>query len=356
MLLNCLEVVHYVEHRCNGVYKEHSVKGHGIRPVKILLPADLADRVDEAVTSELGGFRDRHSLAAAAIDAYLLDLLYANESDQPVQASEGLPGSVTVRSAADLAAVAALPRGRPTVDTVSALVDEPLLGLHNRDWPSLWALSVLGELAAEAVTPWRSFLPEVTIRAWEVAEKIKEMSASGGRKPTALLPTNKAKAHAAESAFQSFGVASVGRRPDRDGKFAVSGPLPLWRAIAFVIEDGELCAGVTGRGWDLLGQMAGLTPAAPHGPEMAEMFFRFLRDRSRTDWWGFETMLAIVAGSPTRDHYIEGFTLAREWRASVAASAAQGYLARGREWGLVEPKIVDGRYVLTDFGKELASV
>jgi hypothetical protein len=338
-----------------GPYRECSVKGRGIRPVKILLPVDLAERVDEAVTSELGGFRDRHSLAAAAIDAYLLDLLYVNESERPIPALKGLSDSRIARPAADLAVVTALPRGTSVVDTVSVLVDEPLLGLHNRDWPSLWALSVLGELAADAVTPWHKFLPEVTTRAWKVAEEIEETSPAGGRKLTALLPTNKAKAHSAESAFQSFAVASVGRRPSPDGRFAVSGPLPLWRAIAFVTEAGELCAGVTDRGWDLLEQMAGLTPAAPHRPDMAETFFSFLRAHSPTDWWGFETMLSIAAGSPTRDRYVGTFRAARGWSDAVAASAAQGYLARGREWGLVETKIVDGRYVLTDFGKELAS-
>ena len=332
------------------------VRGRGVRPVKILLPAGLADRVDEAVTSELGGFRDRHALIATAIDAYLVDLVYANENEEAAPGVESLPDAMNVRPAVVLPAVAAMPRGVAAVDTASALVDEPLLGLHNRDWPSLWALGVLAEMAAETVVPWRGFLLEVTSRAWKVAEKIEETSVAGGRKVTALLPTNRAKAQAAESAFQGFAVASVGRRATANSMFPVSGPLPLWRAIAFTIKGGELCVGVTDLGWDLLKRMSGLAPTAPHGADPAASFFRFLAAHSPTDWWGFETMLANIACSPTRNQYVAGFVSARKWSGSVAASAAQGYLARGREWGLVEPKIIDGRYLLSDFGKEWTRV
>jgi hypothetical protein len=36
----------------------------------------------------------------------------------------------------------------------------------------------------------------------------------------------------------------------------------------------------------------------------------------------------------------------------MVSSLVQGYVARGREWGLIEPKQVDGRYWLTDFGRQ----
>jgi hypothetical protein len=331
------------------------VKERGVRPVKILLPVGLAGRIDEAVASGLGGFHDRHSLVAAAIDAYLLDLVYANQGDQSIPALELLPQGVSSTSQVAPPAVARTARGTSVVDTASALVDEPLLGLHNRDWPSLWALGVLAEMSTEAAIPWHSFLEAVTSRAWRLGELIESTPGAGGRKAAALLPTNKAKAQAAESAFQSFAVAAVGKRPNPEGKFMVSGPLALWRAIAFTKMESELCVGLSDQGWDLLDQMSGLTSALPHGPDTADSFFSFLAAHSPTDWWGFETMLAAITDSPTRQKYLADFASARKWSSSVASSAAQGYLARGREWGLVEPKIINGRYLLTDFGKEMSS-
>jgi hypothetical protein len=331
-----------------------SMRGHGVRPVKVLLPVDLAERIERALASGLGGFRDRHSLVTAAIDAYLLDLLYANEGEHSAPAIDLPCEIVRAKPGRAQPTVARVPRGITAVDTASALIEEPLLGLHNRDWPSLWALSVLAEMTAEILVPWHSFLPQVTSRAWKVAERIESISGTAGRKATALLPTNRAKAQGAESAFQSFAIAYVNRRPTAEGKFTVSGPLPLWRALAFTTTDSELCVGVSDRGWDLLEKVADLTPTAPHSRDAAEAFFRFLTTNSSVDWWGFQTMLAAVSGSPTRQQYIAEFISAREWSPSVAASTAQGYLARGREWGLVQPKIVDGRYLLTEFGKELS--
>ena len=42
----------------------------------------------------------------------------------------------------------------------------------------------------------------------------------------------------------------------------------------------------------------------------------------------------------------------RDWSESVASSASQGYVARAREWGLVETKLVEGRYALTPLRRE----
>ena len=40
-----------------------------------------------------------------------------------------------------------------------------------------------------------------------------------------------------------------------------------------------------------------------------------------------------------------------EWRASVAASVASGYVSRAREWGLLTPKLQERKYALTPAGK-----
>ena len=55
---------------------------------------------------------------------------------------------------------------------------------------------------------------------------------------------------------------------------------------------------------------------------------------------------------PSRLELVEVFQTARpDWTASVAATNTQGYVARAREWGLVESKQVAGTYRLTEFGE-----
>jgi hypothetical protein len=50
---------------------------------------------------------------------------------------------------------------------------------------------------------------------------------------------------------------------------------------------------------------------------------------------------------------VRDFARARpDWSKSVASTNAQGYVARGREWGLIESRQVQGRYALTPFGEE----
>jgi hypothetical protein len=88
---------------------------------------------------------------------------------------------------------------------------------------------------------------------------------------------------------------------------------------------------------------------------MAERFLRFLRERAPTDWWGFAVLLRAVAERPTRVELAESYVASRSWKPSVATSCSQGYLARGREWSLVEGGLIDGRYALTDFGESVLS-
>jgi hypothetical protein len=330
------------------------MKGSGVRPVRVLLSPELDDRVDEAVTSGVGGFRDKHALIAAAIDSYLIDLFHANAIEATPERPMPL-GPTGGRPRTGLPRVAAAPRGTAVVDDAAILVDEPLLGLHNRDWPSLWALGVLAGMTVAGPVPWRVFLVDVTNQAWHIADEIATALPSTARKATALLPTNRDKAQSAEAAFQSFAVADVARRTNNAGKFQVGGPLPLWRTIGFNRTDLELMVGVTESGWELLDRMQDLDPSTPHAPRVASSFLDYLADHARTDWWGFDVMLQLLRESPTRDEYLAGFREARDWKSSVADSAAQGYLARGREWGLVEPKMSGGRYLLTAFGREMGN-
>jgi hypothetical protein len=346
--------------------------------------------MEDALARGHGGFTDRHHLAQAALDEYLLELAYCGQATGASQlgvdhldhwASGGETSTAPVRGTAgqkqetvpsqepsgrssdsEIAGelefvLPDLARGVASLDRLSALRDEPLLGLHNRDWPSLWALAQLARVAFDGPVPLRQFLAHVTSRAWELGDALSKSTLCSTEKLTALLPTNQSKPQSAEDAFRAFAIASIARRPDSDGRYTVTGPLPSWRAIGLTENpDDGLLVGVTDAGWDLLELVKGLSPATPHTQQTAEAFLAYLKRHAPTDWWGFAQMLQTVRARPLRLEYIDSFRRARQWTESVAVSTAQGYLARAREWGLVKSKMINGRYELTGFGDSMANL
>jgi hypothetical protein len=110
--------------------------------------------------------------------------------------------------------------------------------------------------------------------------------------------------------------------------------------------------GLTSAGRELLTALEAVSLEMPHPPGLAERFFAHLRAFAPQDWWGFTTLLEAVEAGTTRVELVELFQRAQPtWNESKNATNAAGYVARAREWGLVEPKQVDGRYALTPFGK-----
>jgi len=324
------------------------------RPVRFLLPISLAKRLDDAVSRGLGGHADRHALGSAALDEYLIELEYSDQSGPVLATPEG-PAAV-LDPGSPRPAIRVPMRGTPAEDRLSDLRDEPLLGLHNRDWPSLWALAELAHETVDGPVPLREFLLEATSKAWKIADGIRDEAGADVRKLTALLPTNREKPQSAESMFQEFGIISVARRPDPNGNFRVGGPLALWRTLALIPGHGStLLTGVTKQGWELLEIADGLTPSLRQPEDRARLFLSFLRTKVPIDWWGFRLLLDTVKSGPSRETLVAAFAAARPWKRSVGASAAQGHLARAREWGLVEHQLVDGSYLLTDFGREIQS-
>jgi hypothetical protein len=326
----------------------------GVRPVKFLLEPELADRVDRAVAWGLGGYTDRHQLAAAAIDSYLLDLEHPGE---PGVAPRG-PNQLALIS--DIAGargtgvmpviVPPLPRGMTTNDDASELRADVMFGLHNRDWPSLWALARLAAQTGSGPMSLAGYMNSVTEEAWHLAEVLGTLDP----KLTALLPTNRAKAQSAEEGFRAFAIASLAKRGGTNGLVPVSGPLPLWRAVAFARVGNEMKIGVTDKGWELLANTSGLTPEQPHPKAMAAKFFDHLRRYAAEDWWGFVTLLGKVKDGPERGQLVSDFRMERsDFTESVAATVVAGYVARAREWGLVETKLSESRYKLTEFGLEV---
>jgi hypothetical protein len=381
------------------------------RIVKVPFPVALIRRMDEAIASGRGGFQTRAELMREAVENLLNELVYppapvevraggaaaeeprfpagpavdnvargtrsgaadsVPEGRAPVapplgdgveqllldQVVAGLPAwERNELTLADMAGTALrLPARKPVIIAGAAahVDDEPLLGLHGRDYPSIWALQQLARYTADGLIPFERYRDDVVRAAWFYGGQLKSLERPDGplRKLTVLFPSNIAKQPSAARGFQAFAIGSVTRTKE-SGALRGSGPLFAWRAIQ--VEDAPgLPVGLTESGWRLISELEGLSLDLPHPPRLTELFMRYLSEHAPADRWGFDYLLRGVAEGPSRDDLVERFKVASaNWSAAEASSIAQGYIARSREWGLVEPRLVDGRYWLTAGGREL---
>ncbi len=365
--------------------------------MKILIEIDLLRDIDRCILEGIGGYGNRHEFANEAFRSYLFDLQYPDDAEQsanlaadssveyavgsalergvnrsaaederpsdayPVNdEASGLPievdpANLQVKSPEDFA-LREVDRGFEAMNEVGIISDQPLLGLHNRDWPSIWCLGVLADIAHHGYVEVSTFNELAMAKAWQTADALRGWEESYGLKVTGLLPKNRDKPQASEGAFRSFAIGTIGRRPTEDGRFKVQGPLFQWKTCGLVVEDGKPQIGITGPGWFLLEQMQGLKPGQPHSPEHATSFFSFLESFCQEDYWGFQHLLRAVAGGISRVDLVDRFHINSDWTKSVAATVAQGYLSRAREWGLVEEKMKIGLYQLTNFGEKCESL
>lgn len=241
------------------------------------------------------------------------------------------------------------------VDDLNRPEGRALFGLHNRDYPSLWALAKLASVTVEQPIPIEEYFSDVLKEAWRFSELLLAIEKHTGTKCTALFPTNPAKHKPAEMRFRSFAVGDY--RTDGDA-YATNGPLFEWRVIG--LTEGERHAprvGLTASGWKLLAGVAGISVEEPHPHVAAKVFLSHLSSHAPADWKGFsEIIRAIGADGATRqdllDHVANVWT---SWTDNEVSTNSAGYVARAREWGLVEPKQTKSQYHLTPLGHEYAN-
>jgi hypothetical protein len=356
------------------------------------LPSNVVHLMDDVIFKGLGGYGTRHEFARDAIENHAFELLYGDEqrATEPdgqngrhegenlqlrIDADEredrgsassadgargrvqrtriAIPASVPQLQDAAETALRTVEPGLALENELAAVRDDPLIGLHNRDWPSLWGLRRLAEICREEPQPLRQAYASVTEDAWAVSRSLVSLEKQGAAKLRALLPSNEEKPHSAEEGFQAFALGAINRRPTEEGKLVATGPLFVWGALALVGTASDARLALTPQGWELLRLVDGLTVLTPHGEEHTLAFLAFLREHAQEDWFGFELVLQSAKDGLGRAELGERFCDAREWKESVAVSTSQGYLARSREWGLVEPKLVEGSYVLTPVGERV---
>lgn len=362
------------------------------RVVRIVLPITLIRQLDEALQERLGGFETRTEFVREAVDNMLLELKY--EPAQPElhpsferdnNRAGGIEPEVSLRrqiderdsretladlqsaqdkgqsgphdnySVAVLSDLAATALATPTLgaviqDGIAQVADEHLFGLHNRDYPSIWAAHQLAEITREGLVSLSDYLDEVTRRAWSYADVLHSLEQRLDRKLTVMFPRNLRKLQSAEEGFRAFAVGSVTNR-SKNSRPSASGPLFAWKVCQLNLNE-QLLIGLTKQGYELLDALDGISLNNPHSPEEAERFFAHLREHAPGDWWGFETTLDAVAEKPDRNGLLDHFkAIQPDWSDAVVGTNSQGYIGRSREWGLIEPKQVQGRYLLTDFGR-----
>ena len=218
-------------------------------------------------------------------------------------------------------------------DDLSQPEGEALFGLHNRDYPALWALSRLAEMANEEPIPVTDYHARVLQEAWDFGKRLLAIEKRTGRKCTALFPTNPDKRQSAEARFWMFAVGAF--RIGGDNTITTSGPLFEWRTVSLGGSVDEPRISLTAAGWQLLTALRGLSVEEPHAPASAAAFLTHLQEHAPADRRGFiEIMRAIGPDGATRQNVLDhAGTRWPEWNKNKVSTNAAGYIARAREWG-----------------------
>ncbi len=311
--------------------------------------------MDELIAAGEGGLDSRADLAREAIEAMVMELRYGLAEPEAQQHQDPI---LTDPRRGDIVDVSFTSLEAPL--ELSYFVEplppyeKPPRGFHNRDYPSLWAAAQLCRLLNSESMAFDAMGDALVEKAWAFAEQLVLLDNLIPGKPSALFPTNPRKRQSAESKFMMFAVGTL--TSGTSGEPRPKGVLFAWKVLSMEMTPSGPKIGLTHIGRDLLDSMAGLTVAQQHPPEYTRRFLAHLAQHSPGDWEGFKLMMHSVSPRIGREELIDAFNLRwSEWNRTVASTNAAGYIARGREWGLVEMGQVDRRYVLTELGQQVLS-
>jgi hypothetical protein len=325
--------------------------------VRVPMMVDLVLAMDRTILSGAGGYGSRAEFIEDAVRDKILELTIPDnpESDDGTPGVDGgsgerpytevlaiEPAPIELADTAVRAAGRAKGLGGDVV--LPEVADAPLLGLHNRDYPSVWALARLADMEGDVDG---DLVAAVVEEAWLYGSRLTLLETRLGRKLTQALPVNRAKPRAASNAFRQFAIGTVRLVGER---WHAEGPLFAWRALGVRREENATIA-VTDIGRRFLEAMDGLSLELPHAPDLADRFLAHLAEHAPADLYGFFLAVDGARENAGRLDVIERFRSAYpRFSDAHAAGCAQGYVARGREWGLIDAKMSDGAYTVTDAG------
>lgn len=334
-----------------------------VRLVKTWLPVSLVKEMDETILRSGGAYNGRDDFIREAIaDRISEDRLRpgtggpapvillragANRTGPPRPDNREQPkedGSAFLELSVDPGDLTRTPTLPPRA------LKGALYGLHNRDYPTLWAAHSSVKMATSrgAPVPWPEFLSEILEAAWRIGAQLAradeernsiEMKASIG------FPTNPEKRQSAEGRF----VEHMLGMPSREG--SPTGPLFAMQLAGTAPSQSGYVIAPTERGKELLKALAaaGLAARPPHSADAWRLFRRHLCEALPEDYSAWTAVLRALAEMPTREDIVRRFS--DNWPGAAASTNVAGYVSRGREWGLIAPKLTDGRYELTALGQ-----
>ena len=343
---------------------------HRKRIMRIPLPVPLIREMDAVIIDGIGGYSTRSEFIVDAIQERILELTIEEVEDAgappaPPRDTPGEPGppdTMAGQPPSDSSTFATMENTELTHretgftlapdDDLSRPEGEALFGLHNRDYPSLWALSRLAEMAKEEPITVTDYHTRIFQEAWGFGKRLLAIEKRTGRKCTALFPTNPDKRQSAEARFGMFAIGTF--RIGGNNTITTSGPLFEWRTAGLSGSVDEPLISLTAGGWQILAALRGVSVKEPHPPASTLAFLTHLKEHAPADSRGFiEIMRAIGPDGATRQSVLNhAGTQWPEWTKNMVSTNAAGYIARAREWGLVEPKQSKLHYHLTPFGVE----
>jgi hypothetical protein len=312
------------------------------RLVKLWLPASLLAAMDEVIRSTRA-YNGREDFVAEAISDRIADERARPNTISPPSLEIGeRPNEV------DRGLVLALWESASVVTAPGFRIKEPMLGLHNRDYPTLWAADLLANIVAargEALS-WIHFVARAASAAWTASEALAALDddrTEGTLKATVAFPKNPLKRNASEARFTEHMLGSL-----RQGR--ASGPLFALGLAGIAEGAAPDRIAPTKAGLALLRALraAGLGPRPPHPPRAWFTFRDHLKSALPADLRQWTIVLEALAEGPSPEEAAVRFQ--GTWQGSTAQTNINGYVSRGREWGLVEPKLAEGRYKLTPLG------
>jgi hypothetical protein len=344
------------------------------RLVKILLPADLIREMDIRILGSGGAYQDRNEFVSEAIRDRLAEeaALDGDEPESTPPARHRKPSAPRIAEelvgyvAPDLGraeepmlalAIPATPKARGdqlylgdwqrgNSCTVPAQRSERVsFGLHNRDFPTLWALNRLATMTGRDAVGWDQFLAVVREEGAGVGERLRLHDLEAGHAiPIGIgFPKPGAKRDASIERFVNA-MLGTARRAD--------GPLFDLALIGFADEAREKIA-PTDAGLDALGDMVdrGLGTDLPQPPAAFKRWWQHLSEWVPAERAAWHKVLRVAAEATSRDELVAAFP---EWRGHTATTNTVGFIGRSREWGLMQPELHDGRYLLTELGQMVA--
>jgi hypothetical protein len=310
------------------------------------MPADVVRQMDQTILAADGAYQGRADFVTEAVRDRV-----AEEAALRSQAIQR----------ADAAADAKMPR-RPTATTSDFVVfgswlqlkahtapakptDTVSFGLHNRDLPTLWAFDLLGKATTEADGPvsWAEFVGVVGRNSVGVGEwlRLRDLSRERGIQSGTGFPKPGQKQAQSVERFLATMVGSL-RRGD--------GPIFDF-GLGVPADDAALVPSEAGVALMTALVTAGLGTDLPQPATAFRSWWEHLATWAPAERSTWRRVLGVLSDGPNREQLVAHFP---EWTGSTADTNTTGFVSRSREWGLVEPELIDGRYRLTALGEAVA--